>query len=799
MVRRAEFLIPALLFASPAVAQEARVSIAIPGGRLDAAMLALGRQAGVSIGLPDRAISAVRVRAVRGRLTPDEALQRLLAGTNLRMRKVAPGSYLIERGPAARRASPPPPQKAPAAPPETVSGEEIIVTGTKRDVPIGTYPGGVQILDGETLSKAESGHGTDAIADRVPSLSSTHLGPGRNKLFIRGIADSSFVGPTQATVGQYWGNSRITYSAPDPNLRLYDIGRVEVLEGPQATLYGAGSLGGVLRVVPRAPDLANAEGQVWAGAQVVQHGDPGADAGGLVNVPIVSDVLAVRALGYGAVEGGYIDDNGRHLKDVNRVRTVGGRAALRWKPGNDWTIDINGLGQRIRGDDSQYADRGGDGLSRVSTLAQPYQNNFWLGEVVARKQWGSLELTSSVALAEQYVSERFEGVDSLDPGQPFPLDGPPASFLQTNRIDMLTTETRLARNGPDGTGWLIGVSAIRNWARVNRLVDINSQLSVSLTGVRNRAEEATLFGEWTFAPLRRLSLTFGGRLTHARLAGDAEGEGIDRVFAFRLDPGARVSRSETRLLPSAAAAFKLNEDITLFGRFQQGFRPGGLAVRSDFIRRFKGDRLSTIEGGIRYTGTRADIAATASRTWWHDIQADVIDDVGFPTTLNIGDGRVTSLGLSGRWRPVGGLEIDAALYLNASKVTLPVVAINVDDIVDPSARLPNIADASGRVGASYRTALSDDIQFQTSGYVRYVGSSTLGIGKVLGKLQGDYADTGLDVRFARGPGALTLSLTNLLDTRGNRFALGTPFLIRDRNQITPLQPRTLRLGFEFGF
>ncbi|WP_163278767.1 Plug domain-containing protein, partial [Enterobacter hormaechei] len=74
---------------------------------------------------------------------------------------------------------------------------------------------------------------------RVASLASTHLGPGRNKLFIRGIADSSFVGPTQATVGQYWGNSRITYSAPDPDLKLYDIGRVEVLEGPQGTLYGA--------------------------------------------------------------------------------------------------------------------------------------------------------------------------------------------------------------------------------------------------------------------------------------------------------------------------------------------------------------------------------------------------------------------------------------------------------------------------------------------------------------------------------------------------------------------------------
>src|SRR3546814_3098560 len=88
----------------------------------------------------------------------------------------------------------------------------------------------------------------------MASLSSTHLGAGRNKLFIRGIADSSFTGPTQATVGQYLGDIRLSYNAPDPDLRLYDVDNVEVLEGPQGTLYGAGSLGGIIRVVPNAPN-----------------------------------------------------------------------------------------------------------------------------------------------------------------------------------------------------------------------------------------------------------------------------------------------------------------------------------------------------------------------------------------------------------------------------------------------------------------------------------------------------------------------------------------------------------------
>ncbi len=86
-----------------------------------------------------------------------------------------------------------------------------------------------------------------------------------------------------------------------------------------------------------------------------------------------------------------------------------------------------------------------------------------------------------------------------------------------------------------------------------------------------------------------------------------------------------------------------------------------------------------------------------------------------------------------------------------------------------------------------------------NGYGRYVGKSTLGIGAILGQLQGDYLDTGLEFRVGTAKRAVTLSLTNLLDARGNRFALGSPFLVRDRNQITPLQPRSVRLGFDAAF
>ena len=802
VLRASPLALVSLMVASPALAQERAADIAINASRLDVAIKLLSRQTGASIGFRESGLANVQVRPVRGRFTASQALERMLLGNAIRARRVAPATFIVERAAApsvvARRRPSPPrrPAAEPAPPPD-----EIVVTATKRDIPLGFYPGGVQIVDGEALSAAESLRGTEAIEARIASVASTHLGPGRNKLFIRGIADSSFVGPTQSTVGQYWGNSRITYSAPDPNLRLYDVKSVEVLEGPQGTLYGAGSLGGVVRVVPRSPDLASFAGSAWGGVSAVQHGKPGVDGGAILNIPIKEDVIGFRALAFGSVEGGYIDDVERGLEDINRVRTLGGRAALRVDPGGGWTIDLNAVGQRIDGDDSQYAERNIGELDRASGIAQPFRNDYWLVDLVARKTWGALELTSSLGYAGQYVFERFEGpelADIADPGVQPAKSADTAAYSQANRISMVTGEVRLARRGANGTGWLLAASLLHNRAQTNRRMEA-TPFGTPLTGVNNQVEESTLYGEATVEPLDRFTLTLGGRLTHARLSGSSED--VAELVAFRMDPGARASRFETRFLPSVAAAYRVTDRLTLFGRYQQGFRPGGIAVRREFIQRFAGDRVTTVEAGGRYRSPALDLAVSASATRWSDIQADLIDGFGFPTTANAGDGRVLSIGMVSRWRPLTGLELDAALYLNSSKVTeRAFVTLPLEESLTAQIeRLPNVADASGRIGVTWTKSLGGDLELTTNGYARYVGKSTLGIGPILGRLQGDYLDTGVEMRVGAGPRGVSVAITNLLDARGNRFALGSPFLIRDRDQTTPLRPRSIRLGFDLSF
>jgi len=800
--------VAALLIAPPALARDSAARIDISSSTLGEAIRQLGQQSGASIGFRDPALRDLRVRPVRGQFTTGQALARLLRGTGTRIRRVAPSTWLIEKAatPPAVRAAPVPPAPS-AAPPVPEVHPDIIVTGTKRDVPLGFYPGGVQIVDGDTISNADATQGTQAIETRVASVVSTHLGPGRNKLFIRGIADSSFIGPTQSTVSQYWGNSRISYSAPDPSLRLYDVGRIEVLEGPQGTLYGAGSLGGVVRVVPRAPDLWTSGGAAWAGAQAIQHGQPGADGGAILNVPLVEGKLALRALAFGAIDGGYIDDVGRGLNDVNQVRTYGGRAALRFEPGDGWSILLSGVGQRIDGDDSQYAERGGDDLSRSSNTAQPFSNEFWLTDLVASKRWGATELTFSLGYARQHVRELFEGPALPNPEDPAfapTATAAPVNYSQADNISMLTGEARLAHHGENGAGWLVGMSLLRNTAIVSRAMETGAQ-DIPLTGVRNQVNEATLYGEVAVSPVRNLLLTFGGRLAYSHLSG--ESRDVEPMVALRVDPNAETGRSETRMLPAVALAFRPDDRLTLFARYQQGFRPGGIAVRREFIQRFAGDRLYTSEAGLRFGMRRFDLSASLAWTRWNDIQADLIDGFGFPTTSNIGNGRVLSIGLTAAWRPVAGLEFDAALYLNDSKVTSFLWVLQAPDtaIADKIGaagdfdRLPNVADASARVGFSYSAGLSQDVDMLVRGYARYVGKSTLGVGPILGQLQGDYLDSGLELRIGDETRAISLAVTNLLDSRGNRFAYGSPFLLRDGNQITPLQPRSVRIGFDLAF
>ncbi|MBU0775610.1 MAG: TonB-dependent receptor, partial [Alphaproteobacteria bacterium] len=686
---------------------------------------------------------------------------------------------------------------------------EIIVTASKRYTPLPRYAGMVEAIDANLFSSGEASGGTATLLARVASLSSTHAGNGRNKLFIRAIADSGVAGPTQATTGQYLGDMRLNYAAPDPDLKLYDVGRVEILEGPQGTLYGAGSLGGIIRIMPNAPNLGEFGGQVSAGLSATQHGAPGGDLSATINLPIMPEKIALRVVGYGVQEGGYIDDVSRDLNDVNRTRTYGGRAALRFAPDENWTVDLNGVYQHIHGRDAQYATQSLDRLQRASSVAQPYFSDYLLGNIRVERQWDSLRFVSSTGFVHHELAESYDATQQ---------DGPSALFRQRNDIDIFSTENRLVRDLDNGLGWILGASYLQSQSKLRRSLTsygtamfqpqvipgvpmIGRGLPATATGVRNKVKEATLFGEASFEPVKGLIATVGGRLTNSRLSGEALDPIAALSFADIARAEAQADRSETIFLPSFALLTDAIPDVTLYARYQQGFRPGGLAVDDQRVRRFQNDRISTAEIGFRKGVAGRDaiaISANLAYTDWRNIQADVTDRIGLPTTANIGDGRIYTA--EGRIvvRAMQRLTLDASIIYNDSRLTQPAQFLRALSFEGRSLDLPNVANLGGRLAFDYRTVMGDGMRLHLSGSARYVGKSQLGVGPILGRTQGDYVDTSLSASVTRGPVQISLSLANLLDSDGNRFSLGTPFDLHT-DYYTPLRPRTVRIGMDFAF
>ncbi|MEO5867309.1 MAG: TonB-dependent receptor, partial [Sphingomonas sp.] len=494
-------------------------AIAIPATTLDMALTTLARQTGGDIVSVEPGLRQVRVAPLAGAMSLREALARLLAGSGYRAIRVNDTSYRIVRGETRRVAARP----AAAASPSAVAGD-IIVTASKQHVALLRYPGAITVVSG--LASPGAPRATpdmDGAARTLPVLQSTALGAGRDKLFIRGVADSSFNGATQSTASMYFGDVPLIYAGPEPDLRLYDMQDVEVMEGPQGTLYGAGAIGGIIRLTPAPVDLRHASGAVEAGVSATASGEPGFDASARIDMPLAEDVAGLRGVAYRIRDGGYIDDRGQGRRDVNRVDTVGGRLAGRVDPGNGWDIELSGLFQRVDGRDAQYADGPGH-LTRTTLQAQPYHSAFALGRLVVTKAWDSgLELTSATGVSDDHAGDLFDATSAM-PGATEPI-----AYRTDNARLLLTQEARLSRSLPGGNRWVVGLTLLSNRDTQSRETGPIDN-PIEIIGVTNVTRSASLFGEGTLALSSAFSATLGARLTYARTDGEPSTQPINNAF-----------------------------------------------------------------------------------------------------------------------------------------------------------------------------------------------------------------------------------------------------------------------------
>jgi iron complex outermembrane recepter protein len=290
------------LSAVPAQAADpAALRTAIPAQPLAGALAAFAQQTGLQFVYVSEIVRNQKSHPAPAGLGAREALGRLLEGTGLRFEYLTAQSVQILAAPA---------PKDPVAPAEP---EEVIVTATRRSEDLQDVPITIQVLTAETLARLNA-KTLDDFLSYLPGVTAHGVGPGQNNVYMRGLGAGETANQASGSNGIF-PNVAIyldeqSAQLPGRNLDVYaaDLERIEVLEGPQGTLFGAGAEAGVMRYITNKPKLDVTEGAVNAGYATTAHGAPSTALDAVLNLPLIADTLAVRAVLYDEVRGGYIDN-----------------------------------------------------------------------------------------------------------------------------------------------------------------------------------------------------------------------------------------------------------------------------------------------------------------------------------------------------------------------------------------------------------------------------------------------------------------------------------------------------------
>lgn len=758
----------------PAFAQTQMIDI--PAGPVERAIAELARQSGASIGT-DIALATISARGVHGRMSVATALAHLLRGTGLRAIGVGPNLWRIERTrqkPSRRARAIPAPTNA-----EQDENSDIVVTGTKHHEPLASAATALSVVSPEMLAVLADAPDTRDLATSINGLSVTNLGSGRNRLFIRGVADSPFDGFGQSSVSVQVDEARVTYDAPDPDLRLIDMAQVEVLKGPQGPLYGTGALGGVYRLVPAKPDVAHASGWLQGGVSATQSGSGFGEVEGVINLPIVSDRLGIRLVGYRIGQGGWIDSTDG-TRDLNHGQTSGGRIAVRARPFGDWILDVQAITQGSSVADSQYVEAP-QTLTHTARLREPQDTGTSLISVTANGSIGATKVTAVISSTWQEVNASYDASSKA-----VLLGGAaPGAYRDARKYRVSTGELRAA--GSIGSfDWLAGASRLA--ADTDATGTLIGVTTTSVLQFRRRVDELALFGDLTWHVSPRLRLGTGVRVFRSL---------VDDDRAERTS-GVAISSSIVRASPSATLAWQPDAGFLVFARYASALRPGGIDATSGGTSSpstYQADELQAYDLGVRWSSPRdrlsIDLGVFASA--WAHVQADYLAADGLISTRNAGDASNRGIDFSIRWRPAGRLSLSVGTLLQRARINAGALPG-----VEPDRRLPVIPDASAHGEATYALALR---RWHLSATARasYVGETRLSFDPVLDRESSPILLLSGSLTAAIDAWQVRAGLDNLGDTRADSFAFGNPFAVAASRQRTPVRPRTVSISLRRSF
>ncbi|MBN2971037.1 TonB-dependent receptor [Roseomonas aeriglobus] len=760
---------PAALAASalpalPAAARDAEYRVNLPPGDLSDALATLSAQTGASVAT-DPGLPRIAARRVSGRMPIRRALERLVDGAPVRVVQVGPTVFRLVRRRAAELADPP------TVPPD------IVVTARKQSEALSGVAAPVSIYVPDDAAASGAARSAHDVAARVDGLTLTSLGPGRDRPFIRGVADSPFNGFSQSTVSVQLDDARITYDAAEPGLRLVDIARVELLKGPQGPLYGTGALGGVYRIVTNRPVLGAVEGTARFGVSAIGGGGPGGEAEGVLNLPLASDAAAVRLVGYAALDGGWIDDTGGR-RNINQSQTLGARAALRVAPAAGWTVDVGGAAQQIATRDSQYVDRRGEEIGRSLPIREPRDTRLRLVHGTVSGPIGTPILTIATAHSWQDQNDIYDA--STRPA------GAARAYRDRRSYRVFDQEVRLSSGDGTAFSWLVGASYLAATTQASGDLQAVSLVSAPIFRLHRRVTEAAAFADGALPLTRRLRASLGARLFRTTTEDELEEEagGI-----------AATTKAIVGITPSASLSYEIVSGRVVYARFGTAFRPGGIDPSNTESGRYDADEMRSFDLGMRLSLDRGRLAIDGGlfRSIWKYVQSDYLLPDGLIATRNAGDADIVGAELAIDWWR-GAWRLRTGVTLQRPRLTRAPDGADLPE----DRRLPVVPDAAGRIELSraFRLGGTRLLPFIA---INLQGASRLSFDDGLDRRLGGFAIARAGATLTRGPLVGRLDIDNLLDTRAASFAFGNPFSVRDARQYTPARPRTLSVSLSRAF
>jgi iron complex outermembrane receptor protein len=795
------------MLAGASSAQERTFKFDIPSEGLSKALRDFGQATHQQLVFTDGVTEGKTSPAVRGDYSAQTALAIILKGSDLTVERTPEGA-LVLRAP-----------HSPASNAVSSAVAEVVVTANKRAEPLSKIGEGISVVSGTQLEKLSANTLEDYLGF-IPGVEFTSYGrPGQDQISIRGIA-SQALGAAIATyvdgipVGS--ASNEAQGSSYTVDIDPSDLERVEVLKGPQGTLYGASSLGGVLKYVTKAPSLTTRELDTGFDVEDVTHGGVGYKLHAAGTTPIIENVLGIRLSGYYRYDPGFIDNVETGKNDINSDRAWGFRASALYRPIPRLSIRLGAVVQKTDADGLDAVSYNlspnfpppfvlshGD-LDTYLHLDQPNnaKDEIYSAEINYDLGWASLISATGYSIEDDYRYTDVTATYTRASYAKLLSETPGSTASDTNNydVDKTSEELRLQSKTNGHFEWVGGFFYQDETSNTNALIKIMDPTGAVPSGTNgapaagfahNDLTEYAGFVNATYFILPSLDVSAGYRRSHISQVNVNDDTGP--VYTLSGTPALRTDRLTNDVnIYSAGIRWRVTSDVMLYGRVASGFRPGGgrsappIAGLTDFVPTYNPDTVWSYETGVKARALQGRVTLDLDGFYidWSDIQTLIAVDGG-PYLVEGNGGNAVSRGVEAQTQviPFEGLTLTGGFAYTDAHYTTPNEGLGLT----AGEQIQFVPKTTASLQAEYQHPIRDDWSGFFGGDYRYRSSEL----DALNLRNPSFDQWGLHIGVQRGGTRVNLYVINLTDSRGLLGYTGGGNAVGDAFRYAVSPPRTV--------